>query len=106
MDDVLQIANSSALAVALMLAVTNTAIVEYIKRPVEQWVPEQYKPLFLYVSLVTGFVIGWFAGVNLFAPLVDSAVLGRVLTGILIGGGASLIHDILSSVTGALSKDV
>jgi hypothetical protein len=48
----------------------------------------------LYVAALTGFGISWLAGVNLFGVYIENAVLGRVLTGLLVGGGSSLIHDV------------
>jgi hypothetical protein len=48
----------------------------------------------VYIALVTGFLISWFAGVNLFEDQIANALLGRILSGILVGGGSSLIHDV------------
>jgi hypothetical protein len=41
-----------------------------------------------------------FAGVNLFEAHIANALLGRILSGILVGGGSSLIHDALDRPEG------
>ncbi len=82
------------LVVALLLAVTNSKIVDYVAEPVRKKFPNADLWWLVYVSLVTGACIGWFGEINLFAGVVPSVLLGRVLSSILIGGGASLLHDI------------
>lgn len=79
---------------ALLLAVVNSKIVDYVADPFRKKFPEYDFWWLIYVALVTGAAIGWFAEVNLFAAIVPNVLLGRVLSSILIGGGASLLHDI------------
>lgn len=102
MDEVLEglVGQLTPLVVALLLAVTNSEIVDYIKRPIMQKFPELDLWFFVYVSLITGAIIGWFSGINLFAPLVEEELLGRILTAILIGGGASLIYRVFKKPNG------
>jgi cell division protein FtsX len=88
------------LVIALLLAVTNSEVVDYIKRPIQQKFPKFDLWFFVYVSLATGFVIGWFAEINLFVPFVKEEILGRVLTAILIGGGSSLIYRVFKKPNG------
>lgn len=81
-------------ATGLFLAVVNMAIINYLAAPVREKKPEFDLWFLVYVALVTGFLISWFAGVNLFEDQIANALLGRILSGILVGGGSSLIHDV------------
>lgn len=83
------------LAGGLFLAAVNMAIINYLAAPVRAKRPELDLWWLVYAALVTGFLISWFAGVNLFEAHVANVLLGRILTGILVGGGSSLIHDAL-----------
>ena len=85
---------ANVLALALLLATVNKVLVDYLLAPVRKRWPELSLWWAVYVSLVTGFLIGWFADVNLFALWIDGDILGRILTSLLIGGGSSLIYDI------------
>jgi len=82
------------LAIALLLAVANQKVVDYLFAPVRQKFPDLDLWWVLYVALGTGFALGWFAEVNLFAEYIPSVVAGRVLSAVLVGGGSSLIHDV------------
>jgi hypothetical protein len=82
------------LATGLFLAAVNTKLVDWIAAPIRQRYPELDLWWMLYVALLTGALISWLAGVNLFAGLVENDLLGRILSALLVGGGASLIHDI------------
>jgi hypothetical protein len=79
---------------ALLLAVVNSKIVDYVADPVRKKFPDADLWWLIYVSLATGAAVGWFAEINLFREIVPNVILGRVLSSILIGGGASLLHDI------------
>lgn len=83
------------LASGLFLAAVNTAIINYFAAPVRAKKPELDLWWLVYAALLTGFVISWFAGVNLFQDHIANELLGRILSGILVGGGSSLIHDAL-----------
>lgn len=82
------------LVLAGLLATVNTSIVDMVKRPVAQRFPDLDLWWFVYVGMVSGFVIGWFAQVNLFTAVVAEETLGRVLSALLIGGGSSLIYKV------------
>ena len=53
------------------------------------------KKFILYVSLGGGLVLAFFAPVNVFASPPTNWVAGAALTGLLMGGGASWLHDLL-----------
>lgn len=76
------------------LATVVKAIVDLIKSPIKQRYPEYDLWWFVYVGVLVGVLVGWFSGVNIFADWVQDLITGRILTGVLIGGGSSLIHDI------------
>lgn len=84
------------LATAFLLAVANKAIVDYLSNPIRKRFPELDLWFLPYVAFVTGGVIAYLSGVNLFAFIEGLAGLtGRVLTAAVVGGGAGLIHDII-----------
>ena len=82
------------LANGTFLAAVNTAVINYLVEPVRQRYPEADLWWVLYLALATGFGISWFGGVNLFEAQIANELLGRVLSGILVGGGSSLIHNV------------
>lgn len=82
------------LAGGSFLAAVNMAIVNYLIEPVRRRYPNADLWWVLYLALATGFAIAWFAGVNLFEAIIANQLLGRILSGILVGGGSSLIHNI------------
>ena len=88
--------------VGLALSTINTLIVSALSAPLKKKFKDTLDFWWLiYVNMATGFVISWFAGVNLFpASFVAEPVLGRVLTGLLVGGGAKIIYDLIKAVTG------
>lgn len=88
------------LAIGLSLAALNTKVIDYLAEPVRRRYPALDMWWLLYVAAVTGFAISWLAGVNLFGGYIDNDVLGRVLSGVLVGGGSSLIHDVFDRPEG------
>ena len=83
-----------AVAVALFLAVANKAIIDYLVAPVRQKWPDFDMWWLVYVALLTGGLIGWLSQVNVFVAYMPDALVGRILSSILVGGGSSLIHDV------------
>lgn len=81
-------------ATGLFLAIANMAIINYFFAPVRAKKPDFDLWFLVYIALVSGFLISWFAEVNLFEAHITNIVLGRILSGILVGGGSSLIHDV------------
>jgi len=43
---------------------------------------------------VTGGLLAWLTGVNLFTGFLTSPLAGLILTAIVAGGGSNLLHDI------------
>ena len=82
------------LVIAGLLATVNSELIDLIKRPITEKFPEHNTWYFVYINLVTGFLIGWFAQVNLLAGIVPEETVGRILSSLLIGGGSSLLYKI------------
>lgn len=57
---------------------------------------QPWKPALMYVSMAVGAAVAWFGGLDLIQDLagVDLAELGIILTGLAIGGGANLLHQV------------
>lgn len=83
------------LPVAFLLAVANKAIVDYLAAPIRAKFPTFDLWWLVYVAFLTGGVVGWFSGLNLFEAAGLVGISGRLLTACVIGGGSSLIHDII-----------
>lgn len=83
------------LAVAVLLAVANKTIIDFLVEPIRKRFPDLDLWFVIYVAFVTGGIIGYLANINLFefAPGLVG-ITGRILTACTVGGGSSLIHDI------------
>lgn len=82
------------LAAAGFLATANLSIVNYLADPVRKKFPDLDLWWLVYVALATGFAIGWFSEINLFLDVMPEVLVGRILTGIVVGGGSSLIYNV------------
>lgn len=92
--ETVQVAALSAFAVGTFLAIANKEIVDAVFAPIRKRFPDLDLWWVVYVALATGAAIAWFAEVNFFGEFVPNEILGRVLSAVVVGGGASLIHDI------------
>jgi hypothetical protein len=69
---------------AAFLAYLNEVLVEhFVGKPLEEKFPHIDRWWLIYVALAAGTAIVWFVGLNIFGDLIP-AVLGRILTGIII----------------------
>ena len=63
-----------------------------------QWLPRHLFTLIFgaigLIFLAVGGLLVWLSGVNLFAAIIPQALVGKVLTAIVAGGGASMLHDL------------
>jgi hypothetical protein len=87
------------LVVALFLALVSNRVVAGLVAPVRQKWPELDMWWLIYVSWVIGGLLGWLAEVNLFAAYLPNELAGRVLSAVVIGGGANMIYDIWGQKT-------
>lgn len=85
---------------ALILAVSVTKLVELIGHPLADWLGFDRRFL-LAAALGLGVGLTWLAGVDLFAEFEVQLgpVVGRVLTGLFVGGGGSVVYDLLDGWT-------
>jgi len=84
-----------ALQAALLIAIFGERLVEYFVTPLF----DKYgwdKSWLLYVGALPGFILCVAAEIDLFAMLGITLpyYLGIVATGLAVGGGANLVHDI------------
>ena len=84
---------ATVISTAILLATINTWFVDFLVAPVKKWKPDVNFWWLPYVALATGVLAGWFGGVNLMEAYLDNVILGRIITGIAIGGGAKQIHE-------------
>ena len=82
------------LTIAIFLATANYAIVEYLADPIRQRFPQLNLWWLVYVAFLTGAVISYLAGVNLFGDVVANELLARLLTAAVVGGGSNLIYKV------------
>ena len=48
----------------------------------------------MYPAWILSGVFVWLTGVNLFAAYISNVLVGKVLTAVVAGGGANLLHDL------------
>ena len=82
------------LPIAFLLAVANKAVISYLAEPIRKRWPNLDLWWLTYVSFGTGVLIGYLSNVNLFETTGLVGLPGRILTACVIGGGASLLHDV------------
>lgn len=85
------------LAIALFLSLVVNRIIEYAVKPVKQRYPDLDMWWLVYVAWVAGAALAWVAQINLFADYLPNPLAGLILTAIVVGGGANLLHDIFQS---------
>ena len=83
---------------AVFLAFVNKLLVDTIMAPIQKkWPNLDYWWVF-YLALVTGGVMGWFSGLNLFQTYFATETVGRILTCVAIGCGSSVINEIATTL--------
>ena len=87
-----------ALGSGMFLAILTKALLDFLAAPFRARWPEIDLWWFDYLALVCGGVVAWFADLNLLADYIPHEALGRILTALLIGGGAKLINDVFANV--------
>lgn len=83
----------STLLIAVFLStVTNRLVAAFVK---PLWTKFSLDPFWLlYISWLIGGALAWLAGINLVAVYIPDPLAGRILTAVVVGGGANLIHDL------------
>jgi hypothetical protein len=84
------------IVIAAFLAVVAERIVTGLVTPVfEKFQLDRF--YLLYVAWIIGGVLVYLSGANLFVAYLPDPIAGQVLTAIVAGGGANLIHDIFGA---------
>lgn len=90
----------------LFLAVICTKIVEAVFEPVVEAL-ELPRKLLLFLSLMVGVALALFTSANIFAivgVVFEPGWVAVIVTGILIGGSGSVIHDVVKAWEGLGGK--
>ena len=88
------------LVLALLLGISTlaNAIVAAIVSPLfEKYNLDKF--WLMYPSWILSGVFVWFTGLNLFAPFIPNALIGQILTAVVAGGGANMLHDLTDAPT-------
>lgn len=81
---------------ALFLAFVNEAIVEHLfGQPLEKKFPNLNRWWLIYVALISGGLLSWFCGINVFGPFMPE-IVGRIVTALFVGSGSELLHKLIS----------
>jgi hypothetical protein len=95
-----------ALVIASFLSIFVNRIIEGIVSPIKKRFPDLDMWWLVYVSWVVGGVVGWASGINLLADYMPDVIIGRVMTAIVLGGGANLINDLFPGQAIELSAEI
>jgi hypothetical protein len=81
------------LAIVIGFMVLSNRLVEALITPIfEKYELDRF--WLMYIAWAVSGVLVALSGVNLFAEIMPSAIVGQVLTAVVAGGGANLLHDI------------
>ena len=82
-----------ALATAAFLAVVANRLVEGFITPIfDKFGFDKF--YLMYISWIIGGALVWFSGVNLFAAYLPDPLVGQIMTAVVGGGGANMLHDL------------
>ena len=87
----------SQLSIAVLLAIVVKSLVDYLLAPVKNKYPNMSFWWAVYLNFAAGLAVGWFSGVDFFAEYISAGILSRVLSAACVGGGATLIYDMLKA---------
>lgn len=59
----------------------------------------------MYIAWIVSGIFVWFSEVNLFTGIISSDVVGQIVTAIVAGGGANLLHDLTDKSSLALETN-
>ena len=88
----------AALQIALFLVVVTERLTEAIVAPVKKRFPALDFWWMVYVSWVVGGALVFLAGVNLFEGVFENVLIGQILSAVVGGGGANLLHDLFDKL--------
>lgn len=88
----------------VVISTVNLSVVAILTEPVKGRWPEFYddwKGFVPVLSLLTGFGLAFWANFNVLAYFTDAVqdpLVGRVVTGLMAGGGAKMLHDVVDAL--------
>jgi len=83
----------SPIAIVIFVAVVNERLIAGFIKPIfDKFTWDTF--WLTYIAWVTGGLLTWLTGVNLFTGFLTSPLAGLILTAIVAGGGSNLLHDI------------
>jgi len=100
--ETLEVVLSNVGLVILLAFIVEVLVEHLVGKPMEVAAPGVDRWWLIYVALVTGGVLGWFAGVNIFDGLLP-VLVGRILTAILVGGGSPVVHAVVKKARDPLA---
>lgn len=83
---------------ALFLSLLVNRIIEGVARPVRKQWPSVNLWWLIYVAWLVGGLLAFLADINLVPELFPDPLVGRVVSAVIIGGGANLIKSIFSAL--------
>lgn len=81
------------ISVVFGLAVIANRLVEAIFEPLLDRITIDHLWL-KYIAWLLAAILVYFTGANLFESVIPNAVVGQILTALVSGGGANLLHDL------------
>lgn len=85
-----------ALPAVILFGTVVKVAVDFFAQPLQGRFPEWPWDLLWYVAFFFGVIVGWFAELNVFSTYVDNQLLGRILSSVLVGGGAPMVHTVIN----------
>lgn len=79
---------------ALFLALVTERLTAAIVAPIKQKFQTIDFWWLVYLSWLIGGALVFLAGINLFPDMFSNELVGRVLSSVVAGGGANLLHDL------------
>ena len=84
---------SEALIAAIFLATVANRLVEGLITPIfDKFNVDKF--WLMYIAWIVAGGLVWLSGANLFAEYITDPIAGQILTALVGGGGANLIHDL------------
>lgn len=83
---------------ALFLSLLVNRIVEGIAQPIRKQWPNLSLWWLIYVAWIVGGLLAFLANINLVPDLFPDPLVGRVVSAVIIGGGANLIKSIFNAL--------
>jgi len=83
----------SPIAIVVFMAVVNERLIAGFVTPIfEKFSLDKF--WLTYIAWLTGGLLTWATGMNLFAGYVPNPIVGLILTALVAGGGSNLLHNL------------